>query len=179
MVQNDTPWWDDYSDQPYRLAPGQKPGLSPSGIKEYLTIGATTVLMSAPVLWRYFTLQPRRPLPDPNEFIGLSVSPDPQYNSAILEMLDELGVQEVLMRTPVWDLNRLEEYVRFVEQLGDRNILINVLQDTESVAQPDLWRSRVREILSALSHRCSHFQIANFHDLIILNQVNKLLKPDF
>ena len=161
MVQNDTPWWDEYSDQPYRLAPGQKPGLSLSGVKEYLTIGATTVLMSAPVLWRYFRLRPQRPLVDPNKFIGLSVSPDPRHNTAIFEMLDELGVQEVLMRTPVWDLSRLEEYVHFVEQLEDRNVLINVLQDKECVAQPNLWCNRVREILKALSPRCSHFQIGN------------------
>ena len=50
------------------------------------------------------------------------------------EMLDELGVQEVLVRIPVWDLNRLEEYVRFVERLGERNVLINVLQDKETTA---------------------------------------------
>lgn len=161
MTRNDTPWWDDYSDQPYRLAPGQKPTLGISGVKEYLTIGATTVLLSPSVIWRYFRLRPHQSLVDPLDFIGVSVSPDSQHNTAILEMLDELGVQEVLMRIPVWGLSRLDEYVRFVERLGNRNVLINVLQDKESVAQPELWLSRLREVFNALSPMCSHFQIGN------------------
>ena len=161
MEQRDNPWWDYYSDQPYQLSPERKPALGPAGRKEYMTIGACTVVFAPVVLWKFFRLRPRQPLPDPHSFIGLSVSPDPLHESSIIGMVEELGVRELLVRIPIWEIDRLDDYVSFIERLGNRQVLVNVLQDEESVTKPEQWLARLREIFTALLPITSHFQIGN------------------
>lgn len=161
MDQRDSSWWDHYSDQPYQLSPGHRPNLGPAGRKEYMVIAATAALVAPVVIWKFLTLRPRRPLPDPASFIGLSVSPDLQHDSAVTDMIDELGVRQLLVRIPIWETDRLGDYVRFIEGLGDRNVLINVLQDEESVAKPWQWFDRLRQIFTAVSPLTTQFQIGN------------------
>lgn len=163
MDQHHKSGWDPYSDQPYRLARGKKLKLGFAGISEYAILGLTAALRFPLVTWRFLTMRPRRPLPDPGRFIGLGVSPDPRFGSAVMEMLDELGVREVLVRVPSWETDRLDPYMSFVEQLtgSGRSVLINILQDRESVEQPRLWFDRVYRILDALSPITQDFQIGN------------------
>ena len=161
MEQRENAWWDSYSDQPYRLRPETRPRLGLSGAKEYLTIAASAAVAAPFVLSKYFTLRPQRPLPNPQSFIGLSVSPDAEHTASINDMIEELGVRELLVRIPIWEINRLDEYLRFTEGLGDRNVLINVLQDQESVARPTQWFARLREIFTAFAPITSYFQIGN------------------
>lgn len=161
MNHNDPPWWDAYSNQPYRLNADAKPTASAAAVLEYARIGATAILLSPPVIWRYLTLRPGEPPADPLRFIGLSVSPDREYESAVLEMVDDIGARELLVRIPVWDLGNLDSYVRFIEKLDGKNVLVNVLQDRNSVEKPWMWRDALREILTALSGKVEYFQLGN------------------
>ena len=56
---------------------------------------------------RYLTLKKSPNGASASDFVGLSVSPDSQYESAIQEMIDELGVRRLLVRIPSWDLANL------------------------------------------------------------------------
>lgn len=161
MDRNDPPWWDSNSNQPYKLSAGEKlePGLA--GMLEYATVGATALILSPMLFWRYLTLRPADPPADPRRFIGLSVSPDPVYESAILEMVDDIGAEELLVRIPVWDLRNLDEYTRFIEKLEGKRVLVNVLQDRNSVERPWLWLESLQEILGALSDKVEYFQLGN------------------
>ncbi len=161
MERHDPPWWDSYSDQPRRLSAGEKPGPGGAEIREYLTVGATALALFPVLSWRYLTLKPMPPPEDPLRFIGLSVSPDPTYENAILEMVEDLGVQELLVRIPVWDLDNLGAYSRFIDKLKGRNVLVNVLQDKNSVEKPWIWFDSLRTILQAFSDRVEYFQIGN------------------
>ncbi len=161
MEQRENSWWDFHSDQPYQLDPDSRPRLGFSGGREYLTIAASAAFAAPAVLWKYFRLRPQMPLPDAKSFIGLSVSPDPVNGSSIIDMLDELGVKQLLVRIPVWEISRLDHYVRFIEELGSRHVLVNILQDRESVAKPAQWFSCLRDIFAALSPVTTYFQIGN------------------
>jgi hypothetical protein len=161
MVNKEPSWWDSCSDQPYRLAPGAKPGPGLAGAREYLTVATTVLALSPWLIWRYVNLQPRRSPVDAARFIGLSVSPDTRYEAAIGDMVEELGVKELLVRIPVWDLDNLEVYERFIDQLNSRHVLVNVLQDRNSVEKPWIWFESLRRILQALAHKVEYFQIGN------------------
>jgi hypothetical protein len=161
MNNNNPSWWDSYSDQPYRLVPGTKPGPGLARAREYFTVAATALALSPQLIWRYVNLRPRRSPFDAERFIGLSVSPDPRYEAAICEMVEELGVKELLVRIPVWDLDNLEAYQRFIERLNGVNVLVNVLQDRNSVEKPWIWFESLRRILRALAHKVEYFQIGN------------------
>ena len=161
MDNKDPRWWDSYSDQPYRLAPGAKPGLGVAGVREYLTVGTTALALSPWLIWRYLNLQPRRSVVAADQFIGLSVSPDPRHETAVLEMIEELGVKQLLVRIPVWEVDNLDVYLRFIERLNGGNVLVNVLQNRNSVEKPWIWFESLRRILRALAHKVEYFQIGN------------------
>jgi hypothetical protein len=161
MDNKDPVWWDSYSDQPCRLAPGAKPRPGLAGAREYLTVATTALALSPGLIWRYVNLRPRRSPVDAKQFIGLSVSPDPRYEAAIGEMVEELGVKELLVRIPVWDLDNLEVYERFIERQKGKSVLVNVLQDRNSVEKPWIWFESLRRILRALAHKVEYFQIGN------------------
>ena len=112
-------------------------------------------------LWRYATVKPAPAPPDPKTFIGLSVSPHPDYDNAIVEMVNELGVRELLVRVPTWDLQQLQTISRFMERFPHQRFLVNVLQDPTAVRDTGLWQSRLREVFSTLAGRAEYFQIGN------------------
>ncbi len=161
MNDKDTSWWDFHSDQPYKLPDHKKPRTRWPNIKEYLGVGVTAVMLSPLVLWRYLTVKPAITKRAVDEFIGLSISPSDQYDNAILEMVDELGVQELLLRVPTWDVERVEYYLDFARQFPRHRFLINVLQSRDSVVRPDEWVNQLRIIFREFSKITTTFQIGN------------------
>ncbi len=161
MVEKDTSWWDYHSDQPYKLPAHEKPRVRWPNIKEYLTIGVSAALLSPLVFWRYLTIKPSDNKPAAKDFIGLSISPNEKYNTAIFEMVDELSVQELLLRVPSWDTERIEAYVEFSKQFPQHRFLINVLQNRDSILDPGQWESQLRVIFRGFSDITKDFQIGN------------------
>ncbi len=161
MTATDPSWWDSFSNQPYRIPAAEKPRGGWPNVREYLAIAATALARAPALAWRYQALEPRPSQRDAASFVGLSVTPDPAYDTAVEEMVDELGVQELLVRVPTWEIERIDQYARFLERLPGRRFLINVLQSRDSVRHPERWREQLRVIFSTLEDRVSHFQIGN------------------
>ena len=161
MSKPDTSWWDYHSDQPYKLAASQKPRLRGAQLLEYSRIAATAALMLPAVLWRYARARPQLPRPDTKPFVGLGVSPAPNHNAQILEMVDELGVQELLLRVPAWDLDHIDRYLEFARQFPDQRFLISILQNRASVTNPDRWQYHLETIFNSFKTVTRDFQIGN------------------
>ena len=154
-------WWDVHSDQPYKLPGAAKPRLNSANIREYLTVAGTALTYLPAVVWRYGTAKPAVSPPDPSRFVGLSVSANTDYGDATVEMVDELGVEELLIRVPTWDLDDIDRYARFMERFPGRRFLVNVLQNRDSIHYPDRWSAQLRLIFERLGPRARWFQIGN------------------
>jgi len=161
MPQQPSSWWDPYSDQPYQLAAEEKSRFNAAALQEYAALAGNTLLMLPLFIWRLATVRPVITRPDPKQFAGLSVSPHADYNDAIVEMVQELAVQQLLLRVPVWDLGQLEVIGKFMERFHDQQFLINVLQDPRAVNDLDLWQERLRTVFTALNDKAEYFQIGN------------------
>lgn len=153
-------WWDPYSSQPYKLPKNGKSRLSPENLLEYSKIFGTTLGLLPALLWKYISLK-RGPAKNMQDFAGLSINSDPQWQNAHQEMIEEIGVKNLLLRVPVWQLEKLDEIEKFVEKFPTHNFLINILQYSGSVENPDQWRDHVQLIFDRLSPRCTTFKIAN------------------
>ena len=158
---NDDSWWDYYSDQPYVLDKINKPRVTKDSTLESAKTLATLLGLSPALLWRYLTLKPLPSTVPVKAFAGLSVSPDLRHQNQIVEMLDELDVQQLLIRIPVWKTRRIDDYLTFAESLGDRQIIINILQNRDSVLNPGQWQAQVNTIVNACEHLTDTFQIGN------------------
>ncbi|MDH3377143.1 MAG: hypothetical protein OEQ39_09295, partial [Gammaproteobacteria bacterium] len=94
-------------------------------------------------------------------FVGLGVSPAPKHNAQILEMVDELGVQELLLRVPTWDIDHVDRYLDFARQFPNQRFLISILQNRASVTNPDRWQHHLEIIFNSFKTVASDFQIGN------------------
>jgi len=135
--------------------------MDPAALREYAALAGNTLLLLPLFVWRVFTVRPPVTRPVPEDFAGLSVTPDPQYDNATVEMVDELAVKQLLVRVPTWDLQQLETISRFIERFPAQKFMINVLQDPRAVNDLVLWRARLRTVFAALCDKTEYFQIGN------------------
>lgn len=154
------PRWDHYSDQPYRLAADAKPGLDSAALLEYLKTLATAIGLSPAILWRYLTIKPRIDI-DQQGFVGLSISSRTQWRSIQHELVDELGVKNLLLRIPSWHADRLDDYLRVLELFPNHRFIVNLLQNHDSVRQPATWAQQADSIIQNLPQQVNAVQIAN------------------
>ncbi len=160
-LSTDDRWWDYYSDQPYVLDKHNKPRFTSDNLIEAAKTLATLIGVSPFLLWRYLTIKQKPSTIPTKEFVGLSISPNPNYSSEIVEMVDELDVEQLLIRVPVWKIDHLDEYLYFAEQFADKNILINILQNRNSVLNPERWKQQVNTIISNFQSLSRTYQIGN------------------
>lgn len=161
MPEPDLSWWDSYSDQPYRIPAELKPRISSAHLREYMATAATCLGLTPAILWRYLNLKPSPAEIDVRAFVGLSVSPDVRFDGAVAEMVAELGVEELLVRVPTWELNKLDDYARYLESFSGKRFLINVLQNRDTVRDIELWRGGLRKIFGTLQTFTPYFQVGN------------------
>ena len=153
-------WWDPYSCQPYKLASEDKPRLSAQNLWEYAKVFGTALAVSPVLMMRYLTLP--KPSPPPmRDMAGLSINSDPQWRTPHQEMVQEIGVRNLLIRVPVWDMQNLEDTLRYMDGFPGCEFTVNILQSRDSVLNPSHWKNQIGEILNQMSDRVKVFQIGN------------------
>lgn len=159
--------WDEYSDQPKILVDKafkrrMRAQHWPDLIKMFATAGV--MLPSALIAMGLKSLlSPQSPPPRqaPANFFGMGVSlerGDAQY-----DLVAELGVTEVLVRLPLWKLEDLSYYLRFIEGWHRRgcNVMVNLLQDPQTIGDKTNLERQAREALSALQGLVGKAQVGN------------------
>ena len=153
-------WWDPHSDQPYKLARSEKPRLKTANLNEYLRTAFCTLGSLPAIAWHY--ARPKRIAPPtPSDFVGLGVSPDHGSHQAVSDLVEELGVQNLLLRVPSWHIDRLDYYLDFAGRFKGRKLLINILQSRQSVLNPLEWLETVDRVIDAFFPVTTTFQIGN------------------
>ena len=76
-------------------------------------------------------------------------------------MIDELSVDNILVRIPLADFNNIEKYLNFIKDLKGKDILVSILQDREHVVDKALTLKRLDFIFTRLNGIVHTFQIGN------------------
>jgi len=149
--------WDKFSDQPYIIADRKfKKSQKKKFILEYLKmLFVFVIVFPVSFVWQFFMRYPQVQMQ-----LGIGVNLDKgdiQY-----DLVKELGVQELLIRMPLWDTARIDKYVDFAKAFGgDKNIMINILQDREHVENLELLRTDIKIIFEKFQSISSEYQIGN------------------
>jgi hypothetical protein len=151
--------WDHYSDQPAiirdrTLKRAMRRSALPSLIKTFL-IALTTL----PIALLVMLFTPRRSMSG-EHFFGLGVNLDKEPNTTPY-LLDELGVKKLLIRIPLWEMDRLSEYVTFIRSFSGKEITVALLQDREHITSSDMSRDHFIQIFEALDGVCSTYIIGS------------------
>ena len=82
-------------------------------------------------------------------------------NYELIEMIDELAVDNILVRIPLADFDNIEKYIRFITDIHDKDILVCILQDREHIEEKYLTKQRLDYIFTRLHAYVKKFQIGN------------------
>ena len=151
--------WDKYSDQPYPIEDkGYKKKMRRKYVWSYIPLLLVNiVIFPFSILLMYFFKGHNTPA---ESFYGIGVDLD--KGSVQKELIDELGVKYLLVRMPLWQMDRLEEYVAFVKSFGkDKQILLNVLQDREHIEDVALLKKDMEKVFKHFSPFVNEYQIGN------------------
>jgi len=160
-MKNQPDWWDPYSCQPYKMSDEDKPRSGLGNIIEYSKVAGSNLLGLPAIAYQYLSLRRSPANIAADQFVGLSVAPEIEYQSAIQEMVAELGVKQLLMRIPSWDVANIDHYVRFLERFPEQEFVINILQSRESIKNLGAWQRQVADIIAATENTTKTFWVGN------------------
>jgi hypothetical protein len=149
--------WDNYSDQPYPL---KDKSYKKEMRKNHLISLFKTFFISLFILPFSLVMMPfvRRKSVDSNDFFCIGV--DYQRESeATLELIEELGVERVLVRFKLWEMNTIDQLGEFLLSLKDKKITLKIMQDREHIEDPELLREDLQSIFSMLNQYVDIFEI--------------------
>lgn len=151
--------WDDYSDQPSILQ--DKTYKKQMRKREFISL-AKTFFTSLVVLPFSLIAMPyvKRKEVDSNYFFSMGVDFQREPEES-LKLLEELEVNRVLLRFKLWEMDSLDELKSFVEKLGDKKIILKIMQDRENVEDLDLFRNNLHTIFKALGEKIDIYEIGS------------------
>ena len=151
--------WDKYSDQPYPIKDKlYKKKMRKKHFWSYLPLLLINlVIFPFSIIVMFFFKGSHS---SSESFYGMGV--DINKGNLQKELIDELGVKYLLVRMPLWQIDRVDEYVDFVKSFGqDKQILLNILQDREHIEDSELLKKDIETIFSAFSPYVNEFQVGN------------------
>ena len=153
--------WDSYSDQPHVLRDrALRRQITRSRWADQLLTALESLIILPAAAVAAPWLSPRSPRPLTRDFYALCVNED--KGEAQYALVEELGVRQLQLRIPLWEMERLEEYLKFARGFGpERSWLITVMQDREHVLDRELSVRHLSEIFDAFSPLDAEFMIGN------------------
>ncbi|QKF72675.1 hypothetical protein AFAEC_0478 [Aliarcobacter faecis] len=157
-------FWDNYSDQPQVIKDKiYKKSMRKKHIKDYIKLlfSSIFILPIAILFMKFF----RGKVETSNrDFIGLGVNLDKDDGKNIQqELVEELGVKNLIIRLPLWDIQNIDLYVDFVKSFNEKspkNILLNIMQDRENIENLEFLKQSLELIFTKFSSFVFEYQIA-------------------
>jgi len=151
--------WDKYSDQPYPIKDKvYKKKMRKKHMWDYIPLFLTNLILFplSIILIAFFKGKPI----DKKSFYGMGVDLD--KGEAQRGLIEELGIQYLLVRMPLWEMHRVDEYVAFAKSFGeDKHILLNILQDREHIEDKVLLERDIHTIFDKFSPFVEEYQIGH------------------
>jgi hypothetical protein len=149
--------WDPYSDQPYQIK--DRAFKKAERKKELFSLIYTFVssFFILPLALFFLPLF-RKNQSDTAHFFGMSVNLDkePQITP---ELINELGVRHLLVRFSLGDMDKIEKYLIFIKSLNCDSVLLNVMQEPQSIKESGLLEKQFRLLFEKFSPCVTQFQI--------------------
>ncbi len=151
--------WDHYSDQPAiirdkKLKRAMRRSALPSLIKTFLIS-----LLLLPIALLTIPFRQRTTLSGA-EFFGMGINLDKEP-AITPQLIEELGIKKLLIRIPLWEVERLDEYVAFIRSFQDKEITVALLQDREHITDLQLCQDHFKTIFKALEGVCDTYVVGS------------------
>jgi len=153
--------WDHYSDQPHVIKDrALKKQIYKQVRWDNLKLLATNLIMYPVCLLNYLIFPAQKVNTDVVSFFGMSINLD-KHPAQTQELIDDLGVNNLLIRMPLSDIENIKDYVNFAKQYQDKNLLINILQDRRHIENKALLKDSLNKVFTEFSSLTDRFQLGN------------------
>ncbi len=149
--------WDDYSDQPALLK--DRAFKKKMRKKERTSLAYTLVsaLIFLPLSLLAMPFVKRKEIETARFFaLGVDFEREPSLTQ---ELIEELGVETILVRLKLWEMEKLPQLKAFVMQNKKRKIILKIMQDREHVEDLALLQNDLQTIFSQLHASVDIFEI--------------------
>lgn len=156
-------FWDKYSDQPSVIKDkAYKKAMRKKYILDYIKMLFSSLLILPLAILVMKLFRGKEELSN-KEFIGLGVNLDKDDGNNIQQkLIEELGVKNLIIRVPLWDMQNIDSYVEFAKsfnQNSSKNILLNIMQDRTHIEDKELLKKDLEVIFSKFSSFVDEYQV--------------------
>ncbi|WP_321470592.1 hypothetical protein [Halarcobacter sp.] len=155
-------FWDGYSDQPHIIKDKQyKKRMRKKYLKDYIKMLLSSLFI-LPIAILIMKLFKGKKTFDSSDIYGIGVNLD--KGDAQQELVEELGVKNLIIRVPLWEIEKIDEYVEFVKSFNkksSKNILINLMQDRENIEDLTLLKNNLEIVFEKFENIVFEYQIAS------------------
>ncbi len=153
--------WDDYSDQPHVIKDkAYKKAMRKKHISDYIKLFFTSLFILPFAILVMKLFKGKKEVSN-KDFYAIGVNLD--KGNTQQELIEELGVKNLLIRVPLWDIKNVDLYVSFAKSFtinSSKNILINIMQDREHIENPILLKNSLNTIFQKFDTLVEEYQIA-------------------
>lgn len=164
--------WDHHSDQPHVMRDKKlKRKIYRRAALQMLKSGILLIFLPLIILIQ-LTLKTWKKT-NSNRCIGLSVHVESNCEGKsivplkeICNMVDDLGVNQLMVRIPLSDSKNFDTYLNHIDALSNQNreISINLLQDRINIENPDLLKQNLNYLLPRLKNKIKYIHIGNAYN---------------
>ncbi|MDX4064295.1 hypothetical protein Q6A84_08850 [Aliarcobacter skirrowii] len=155
--------WDNFSDQPHVIKDRAfKKAMRKQHKKDFIKLILTSLFI-LPLSILFMKLFRGKVEVSNQEFIGLGVNSDKDDDkNTQQDLVEELGVKNLIIRVPLCDILNIDSYVKFAQSFNEKskkNILINIIQDRENIENHKLLKQNLDLIFTKFASFVNEFQI--------------------
>ncbi len=151
--------WDNYSDQPHVIRDKEyKKAMRKKHLFDYVKLFFTSIIVLpiSIVLMKLFK---------GNEKLEYGIGVNLDKGEEQYALVEELGVKHLIIRMPLWEMHRIEEYIdfvkKFIQQDNEIKILLNIMQDREHIENNELLKKNIKIIFEKFSSFVEEYQIGS------------------
>ncbi len=147
--------WDGFSDQPYPIRDKKaKKDIYRLTIIDTLKMVVTNILLFPLIAISFLSALFKNREINGDNFFGMGVD-----INCDLELIKELGVDNLLVRVPLSDIENFDKYKLFIDKLDGYSVIVNILQDRRHIEDLSLLKSSITTIFERLNIK--EYQIGN------------------
>ena len=152
--------WDFYSDQPHVIKDrAYKKQMRKKHLIDYIKL-FFTALFILPIATLFMKFFKGKQEVSNEDFYGIGVNLDKCPIQK--ELVEELGVKNLLIRMPLNDIKNIDSYVEFANsfnEISKKNIFINIIQDRNNIENEELLKGNIELIFTKFKDICFEYQI--------------------
>ena len=152
--------WDFYSDQPHVIRNrAYKKQMRKKHLIDYIKL-FFTALFILPIATLFMKSFKGKQEVSNEDFYGIGVNLD--KGPIQKELVEELGVKNLLIRVPLNDIKNIDSYVQFANSFNEvskKNIFINIIQDRNNIENKELLKENLELIFTKFKDICFEYQI--------------------